>query len=849
MLRRGLYIFVGMILAVLSCRLSAQSQIRVRGIVADSLTHRAVGGALISFQGDRRHGVTGSDDGSFSISSKKNRKGIEIRVMGYADTLININGININGKSGELWLDTIYLPPRTQMLDEVVVHRKKQKYSKKNNPAVIFMEKLRAAGDSLDPTRMPYFSTDEYEKLILGMNIDGMPGDSVMRSYVDYSPVTGKPYITISMKEQRSKALHSNDPKANKRIVEGYRSVGIDQSFNVDNMRKIYNDVLRQIDLYQNDITLMQNRFVSPLSRIGPDFYKYYLTDTVMIDNEPCIELSFAPHNRESMGFAGRLYVPLNDSCMMVRKVVMQTPRGINLNYVKSLYIVQDFERDSLGNRIKTNDQLTVEFQVVAGTPEIYARRETRVTDHSYAPVTAYNKYYSAEGDEHFLPNAYERDDSYWTTERSGEMTSAQTNMEGFMTHLRSKKLFYWGEKFVALMDRGYIKTGKKSRFDIGPLNTLISFNDIEGTRLRFGGMTTANLSKRWFARAYGAYGFKDHKWKYGGELEYSFIDKQYHSREFPMHSLRFSFSYDLDQLGQHYLFTNQDNVFLSLKRSDNYLMTYRRLFRLDYILEKRNGFSIQAGVKMERQEPTQWVPFVSTTGHRWNHYNASAFSIELRYAPGEEFYQSATMRRPINMDAPIILLTHEYGPKGFLGADFTLNKTELSVQKRFWFSAFGYADVIVKGSKLWSKVYYPSLPWANANLSYTIQPESFALLMPMEFAVDQSVSWDLTYWMNGLIFNRIPYLNRLKLREVLSFRGFYGSLTDKNNPLKQTDIPAFPEQSHTRLMGHKPYMEIGVGLDNILTFLRVDYVWRLSYRDMPGVDKSGLRVSLHFSF
>lgn len=840
-MRKRLFIYIALTFFAV---LPAVAQVRVSGVVADSLTRHGVGGALVSFRGDGRHAVTAGSDGAFSISSPKRRKGLDIKVMGYAPMQVDLRG-----QSGDIDLDTIFLAPRSRQLDEVVVKPRKEKYSKKNNPAVAFMQRLRASGASLDPTRMPYFSTDEYEKLVLGMNMDGMPKDSAMRSYVDYSPVTGKPYLTLSLKEQRTKTLHSSSPRADKRVVEAYRSTGIDDSFDVGNMRKIYSDVLRQVDLYSNDITLMQNRFVSPLSRIGPDFYKYYLTDTVMISSEPNIELTFTPHNTESMGFTGRIYVPLSDSAMMPRKVVMQTPRNINLNYVKSLYIVQNFVRDSLGNRVKTSDQLTVEFQLAPGTPEVYARRETRVDGYSYAPVAEYESYYTAEGDEHFLSGAYERDDAYWTGLRPLEMTSAQANMGGLMRHLRSRPIFYWGEKFVALMARGYLRTSSSSRFDIGPLNTIISFNDVEGARVRLGGMTTANLSKRLFARAYGAYGFKDHKWKYGAELEYSFVDKPYHSREFPVHGIRFSTSYDLDQLGQHYLFTNQDNIFLSFKRHDNYLMTYRRLFRLDYILERRSGFSLQAGFKFERQEPTQWVPFVTADGHRYGHYNASAFTLELRYAPGEEFYQSATMRLPVNMDAPIILLTHEFGPKGMLGADFTLNKTELSVQKRFWFSAFGYADVIVKGSKLWSKVFYPALPWANANLSYTIQPESFALLNPMEFAVDQSVSWDVTYWMNGLIFNRIPGIRRAKLREVLSFRGFYGSLTDRNNPWKQADLPQFPADSHTRLMDHKPYMEIGIGLDNIFTILRVDYVWRLTYRNLPGVDNSGVRVSLHFSF
>lgn len=820
-------------------------QLRVCGVVADSLTRQAVGGAFVSFDGDRRTGVTGREDGSFSIASPKGRRGIYVRVMGYDDKYVDIRG-----RKGDIYLDTLFLSPRTQQLDEVVVRRRKYHYSKRNNPAVAFVECLRARRDSLDPMRAPWFSTSEYEKLVLGMVIDNAAvADTAMRRYVDYSPVTGQPYITISIKEQRSRALHRREPRVDRRVVEGYRSEGIDQSFNVENMRKIFNDILRQVNLYDNDIVLMQNRFVSPLSRIGPDFYKYYLTDTVLLVNEPCIELTFTPHNKESMGFTGRLYVPVADSAMFVRKVVMQTPRGINLNYVRNLYIVQNFERDSMGNRLKTSDQLTVTLQLLPGTPEVYARRETCVDDYSYSPVSEYSCYYDAGGYEHMLPQAMSRDENYWNDRRCLGITAAQGNMAGFMSHLRTKKLFYWGERFVSLMAHGYVRTGNPSRFDIGPLNTFISFNDVEGTRLRLGGMTTANLSRRWFAKVYGAYGFRDHKWKYGAELEYSFVDKQYHSREFPIHGLRMSYSYDLDQLGQHYLFTNQDNIFLSLKRCDNYLMTYRHLFRFDYILERRNGFSLQAGIKWERQEPTRRVSFGSAGGHRWSHYNAAAFILELRYAPGEEFYQSATMRLPINMDAPVIVLTQEFGPKGMLGADFMLNKTEVSVQKRFWFSAFGYADVILKGCKLWSTAYYPSLPWANANLSYTIQPESFALLNPMEFATDQMVGWDLTYWMNGLIFNRIPLLKKTRLREVVSFRGFYGSLTDKNNPAKNHMLPVFPSDSGTRLMDGKPYMEIGIGLDNIFTILRLDYVWRLTYRNLPGVDKSGLRLQLHFTF
>ena len=182
-----------------------------------------------------------------------------------------------------------------------------------------------------------------------------------------------------------------------------------------------------------------------------------------------------------------------------------------------------------------------------------------------------------------------------------------------------------------------------------------------------------------------------------------------------------------------------------------------------------------------------------------------------------------------------------------------------MGIQKRFWFSALGYADVIVKGEKVWSRVAYPDLLMPNVNLSYTIQPESYALMKPMEFINDQALSWDLTYWGNGVLMNRLPLIKRLRLREVLTLRGIWGSLSDKNNPSLNSKLSPlnsgeaalflFPTDALCQPMEGKPYMEAGVGLDNIFTILRVDYVWRLNYRDHAGTDRHGIRISLHFNF
>lgn len=641
----------------------------------------------------------------------------------------------------------------------------------------------------------------------------------------------------------------SKTPGADKEIVRGYRSAGMDEMFTQENMQVILEDFIRELDIYGNDVVFMTNRFVSPLSKIGPDFYKYYLTDTVYIGNDRCVELSFAPHNPESMGFNGKIFVPVGDTTMFVKKVTMRVPHDINLNYVDNIFINQNFVKDSLGNRHKTYDDICIEMRIAPGTPRMYARKTTTYNNFSYQKRDDLTDFYHKLGNSLELDEARKQNSGFWQTNRMIPLSRAESRMGMMMGEMRKVPVLYWAEKALSLMESGYVRTGDPSKFDVGPLNTLISGNTVEGMRLRLGGMTMSGLNPHLFAKGFVAYGTKDKKWKYKADIEYSFTKKKRHSYEWPRHGFYGSYSYDLDMIGQHYLFTSQDNVFLSLKRKESILVTYRRQAKGGYVLELPNNFSVEAGVNHEIQQATQWLPFTYSDGRSDRRYTQSSFNVSVRFAPGEKFIQGRTLRVPVNMDAWILQFTHEFGPKGFLGADFTLNRSELSVQKRLWLSAFGYTDIILKAGKIWSTVPYPALMWPNANLSYTIQPESYSLMNAMEFANDQYASLDFTYFGNGILFNRIPLLKKLKIREAFTFKGLIGSLSDKNNPEKNKEIYQFPIDAHPRIMGKTPYMEIGAGLDNILTFLRVDYVWRLTYRDTPGCDKSGVRISLHFTF
>ena len=828
---------------------------QITGYVRDSLSRDGIPYASISMVGTSE-GTMATDKGGFTINSRAKFTQLRVTAMGYSPKVVDI-------KPGQGSVIIIELVPTGVELDEVVVRKGKEKYSKKNNPAVEMIKKLRAKRDDNDPQRFPHFGYTQYERMMVGFGdldeIVKQPEDQKwIDQYADTSMLTGKRVLPFSIKETVARDYYSCNPDAHKQIVLGTRSAGIDEQIDQANVKKVMDDFMREVDIFQNDVTLLSNRFVSPLSRIAVDFYKFYLNDTVMVDGERCAVLSFVPFTPQTFGFLGRLYVSLEDTTMFIKRVSMGVPYDINLNYVERMSIDQDYERALNGSRLKVRDNVEVSLKLLPSLPVVFARRETSYRDHNFerpeGGVFNNKAEQTVEGSAAYMP------DEFWQEYRPADVRANTTTMQGLMKRLRGSKWFYWAEQFVVVMVNGYVPTAKVSKFDIGPLNTIISGNSLEGLRLRLGGMTNVNLSRHWFARGYLAYGFRDEKFKYMGSLEYSFTPKKVLDQEFPIHSLRLTHKYDVDKLAQHYLYTNQDNVFLTLKRHKDVRMQYLRTTSLEYRHEWYNHFSIALGIEHNVHEATQYVPFIYADGSSRLRYTEAGFTAQLRFAPGETFYQARSYRIPINMDAPIITLTQTYMPKGFLGSLHEVNKTELGLQKRFWFSAFGYADVIVKGEKVWSRVAYPDLLMPNVNLSYTIQPESYALMKPMEFINDQALSWDLTYWGNGVLMNRLPLIKKLRLREVLTLRGIWGSLSDKNNPslisnpssLIGGQLPAlflFPTDAPCQPMEGKPYMEAGVGLDNILTILRVDYVWRLNYRDHAGTDRQGIRIQLHFNF
>lgn len=824
--------------------------IPIKGIVTDSITGEKLAYVSILVEGTTT-GTTTNDNGTFSLRVPSHNSVLTVSYLGYTEKHVPVRDAKANSLK-------IQLAPSTVNLTEIVIKPKKEKYTKKENPAVLFIRKAIAAKENSDPKRHDFFSYNRYENIVLGINQynakKAKPNSKFgfLSEFVDTVGV-GNTILPLSEKEKYETVYYRKSPKSEKRVVRGLKADGIDEMFTQEGMQQILNEVFREVDLFQNDIPLFLNRFVSPLSSIGPNFYKYYLLDTLEFNNQKCVDLGFVPFNSESFGFTGHLYITL-DSTYFVQYVKLNVPKDINLNFVNQMSIEQHFMRKEDGTRLIVEDDISALLSLTSGEKGIYARRLNTYRDYSFEPP-ADQAVFEVLGSSMTLQDANTKPDDFWLDARPEELSGKNLNrVAALMKRLRQVPLFYVTEKVISTLVAGYIPTHidpKKSKFEIGPMNTMISSNAIEGTRLRLGGTTMTAFSKRFFLDGYAAYGTKDKEWKYDIIGEYSFIDKTEFRKEFPVHSIRFEYMYDINQLGQQYLYTNKDNMFLAFKRQKDDRATYLRNAELTYTREYYNNLSYNIILRNKKEYATPYAEFnkigADGTLTALDNYQMSELEFRIRYAPNEKFYQTRNYRYPITFDAPVLSLSHILGGKGILGSDYTYNRTDIAIQKRFWFSAFGYLDVIGKAGKVWNKVPYPLLILPNANLSYTIQPESYTNMNALEFINDEYVSWDVTYYMNGLILNRIPLLKKLKLREVVSFRGLYGNLTDKNNPWKEDGLFAFPERSH--IMGGDPYMEAGVGVENILKFFRLDYVWRMTYLDNPGIDKQGLRFSFEFKF
>lgn len=853
-------ILIALLQAVAGIFLShAQSFTSASGIVKDSITGEPLPFVSVYFDGSTIGAMT-DDNGTFTLQNNQGYTKLAAASLGYDTKFIDLKP----GKKNDNL--EVLLKPTAFEISEVVVKPKREKYTRKDNPAVELIKKVIAHKNDNRIEAKPEYQTEVYEKLSLSLdnfnpNLDKnkfLKKFKFIKNYLDTSEFNGKPILTVSVRENLSDFYYRKSPKAEKTIVRAKRMQGIDKTLDdgggiTSNLEEIF----KSINIFDNNIPILLNRFVSPLSStLATTYYHYYIMDTLDVGGDKCVDLAFVPANSESYGFTGRLYITL-DGNYAVKKVLLNPPANINLNWVDKLRIEQEFKQMPDSTWVLDQENTFVNFYVVKGTQQLYAHQLRNYDNYNFNVQNA-DSVFGLLGALHVLPEATAQPDTFWTHNRPIPLKEKEDALKDLLGQLRKVPAFNAIIKTAEILITGYIPTAndkKVTKFDFGPMNTTFSANHLEGFRMRVGGMTTANLNPYWFASGYLAYGTNDRKIKYNLKLTHSFTKKEYHEGENPVNNLSFIQEYDVYTPGQDFLFTSKDNIFVAWKVGEPVTkMQYIRKSVLQYEKEWLNGLTWKSWIMNQNNEAAGTLQYIKRdeSGNLYHikDFTTSEIGTQLRFAPGERAYNGRSGKESVfnlSKDAPVFKLSHQLGIKGVLGGDYNYNHTEISAEKRIWLSSFGHIDAQIKAGKVWDKVPFPLLILPNTNQSITIQPEAFHMMNALEFVTDQYVSFNATYYLKGWILNRIPGIKWLRLREVLSFNMIYGGLTDKNNPTLTPGLFLLPDG--TQPLGSTPYMECSVGLENIFKILRIDYYRRLTYLDHPDIKKGGIRIALRFTF
>ena len=846
---RKLY-FVVALLLVSTLQLMAQQKITGRVIDEDGF---AVSYASVQYRG-HKIAVSSDSQGKFSIEKHPGWV-LTVSALSYKSQTISVNE--------KMDFIEVKLKDDSHKLNEVVVKTKRGKYSRKDNPAVELMRRVIAAKKKTDLGNHDYYQYDKYQKITLALNdlkkeqLEGkfFSKRQYLLDQVETSPYNGKLTLPVSIDETVSQHIYRKDPKTEKDIIKGQQSNGIGQVIQTGEiLNTALKDAFTDVDIYDDYVRLLQYPFPSPIGRTGISFYHYYIEDTVYVERDLCYHLQFIPANSQDFGFRGELYV-LADSSLHVKKCNLYMPHNTDVNYVKNMKIEQEYTRLDNGEWVLSKDDMIAELHVNSVLQDLLVVRNTRLTDYAFDELPKI--LFKGKAKVRHDMDAMNRDEAYWNKYRQVDLTKSESSMDSFIHRMENSKGFKYIIFFVKALMENYVEIGggtdgKKSKFDLGPVNTYISKNFVDGIRLRLAGRTMAALNPHFFWDGYAAYGTKSNDWYTGNIFTYSLNKKKNSPFEFPMRNLTFEVARDVTSPSDENLLHNKDNIFMTFRAATQDEMFLYHRQKLAFTYETDWGFRFNTSLRFQSNRTVGNLHYYHLDGTEVKKIRMTDLNVGINYNPGVTYVNTKQQRLPINLDSPEIGLSHTMGFRGFMGGQYHSNITKLSIYKRQWLGSWGYLDFHAIGQAQWNKVPFPMLILPPINLSYFEQETTISMMKDWEFLNDRQVFWALSWDMNGKLLNRIPLIKKLKWREWFAIKGVWGHLTDKNNPYLEKNqgdgrLFKFPKNSH--VMNDTPYWECVAGVHNIFKFFSVEYVRRLTYLNNNNIDKWGIRFGFMMSF
>lgn len=792
-------------------------------------------------------------NGKYEISTTEPNTQIQVEYVGFKTRFFPI----VAGQSQVL---NIKLQEESQNLNEVKISsNKKAPYKNKGNPAVELIRKVieHKAMNRLESANAVQYQQYDWMQFSLSNLSEKFKNKKLFRKYQflfdqqDSSEIGGKNILPIYLRERFSQNYYRKNPEKKKVIMLADKHVNFDNGL-VDNnaIGNYFERMYADVNIYDNNIIFTNSQFLSPIADSAPTFYKFFITDTIKTAKPNLIELSFVPRNKNALLFEGKIYITM-DGKYAVQNALLKTGKGVNINFVRAMEVKLNFEQDSLGKFHLSKSHLLVDFGLGSDGGRGFKGERTVVIKDYKTNVVQPDEIYKGESLV-VVPEAASRSDQFWANNRLDTLAKEKIKIYRNMDSLGQMKSFKRLMDVASILFIGYKKYGKT---EVGPIYSFYSFNSLEGFRLRFGGRTTTDFSKRFYFDTYAAYGFKDEKMKGYLSAAYAFNNKSIYT--FPQSFIRASFQRDVDIPGDGAKnIIPEDNFIASFKRGESNQFLYSDYYRVNYMQEYSNHFSFNLGFKKWSQTPAGSLIFANYVDNKavlTDQVTSSELSLDLRYAPYEKFYQGKTFRERIIEKYPVFNLNYSRGIKGLFGGQYNYHNIMGSIDKRFYLSQFGRSDVRLEGGYIAGKVPFPLLDIHRANQSYSYQIYAYNLMNFMEFVSDHYVSLNIDHNFNGLILNRIPLIKKLKLREYITFKGLYGGLRKENDPNQDASLLQFPVNGDgvktTYALGKLPYIEGSIGIGNIFKVVRLDLVRRFNYLDNPGISKYGLRAKVQFEF
>lgn len=820
------------------CLLQVAAQpTKVRGKIVDAATQEPIPFATIVFQGTSL-GASSDFDGNYFMETREAVDSIEVSYIGYEMQTFPVN------KHGFRTIN-VALKEDVAMLEEVVVTFDK----KQENPAHRIVRGIIANKKQNNPQKANSYEYDSYTKMEMSLtNIDEkfkkkklLKHFKFVFDYVDTSAVTGKAYLPFLITETNSKVFHSTHPKMTKEVIKATKISGFDN----DNtsITQFTGQLYQDFNIYDNYIKLFEQGFISPLNSSGLLFYDYYLTDSVQRDNRLLYHLSFQPKNPKDATFTGDFWV--TDKEFAITEITMRVTNKVNVNWVNDVMIAEEFEllQDSIW--FWKNRRLAVDFTLLKKKSTKRKGFLGKSTIH-YKNVQ-FDKPMPARFKE--IPNniivekdALEKEDAYWNTTRPYALSESEQGIYAMVDSIKNVPIYRTFVDILTTALTGYYDFGG---IEIGPYYKLLSFNDIEGTRMQFGGRTNADISSKIRLFGHLAYGTKDKEWKYKGGLLYKFSKKNDLWEAAGIH-----YAHDMEQLGKgSSVFLTAGNILASvLSRGDTDKLTLQDELSVHYEKEWIANLSNKLTFRYRKLTPSIYVPFPPVVDAKDDEIGEPIRSQEIqlstRWAPKQRVVRRTFSRLHVAGDLPIFDVNFTLG-----FGDYKYQKIDFAMQQTLPIYPIGHIYYHVKAGKIFGKVPFPLLHLHEGNETYVYDRHAYNLMDYYEFASDTYASIAAEHHFMGFFMNKVPLLKKMNLRTVVTAKALWGTLREENKgQLQNTQAPLLFPEGLSDL--HKPYFEAGVGIENILKVGRIDAVWRLSHLDTrPDIDKFGIRATLQLRF